>query len=97
MKARISSQAREDMEEIHEFIARGSKFYAKQTLSKFREKFTLIREMPLSGTSRDELCEGLRSYPVGNYIIFYTIGTTEILIERILNSNRDTDSIMSSN
>lgn len=97
MKARISDAAKIDIEEIHEYIAMGSKYYAKQTLKQFRAKFEVIKDMPFAGTMRDELSVGLRSYPVGNYIIFYEIDGDEIVINRILNTNQDVDSIMSSN
>ncbi len=96
MKARISDRAKIDILDIHDYIAAGSKRYAKETLAKFTAKFMIIRSHPLSGTPCDELSKGLRSYPVGSYIIFYRV-EDEIVIERIIHSSKDIDSIMGSN
>jgi toxin ParE1/3/4 len=35
------------------------------------EKFGLLSEFPGLGPSREELGHGVRSFPVGSYVIFY--------------------------
>lgn len=45
--------------------------------------------MPLAGRVRDEISEGLRSFPVGQYIVFYRPIDNGISIIRILHGMRD--------
>lgn len=45
------------------------------------------------GRLRDELTEGLRSFPVGRYVIFYRIVQDGVEIVRVLHGARDLDSI----
>jgi toxin ParE1/3/4 len=45
------------------------------------------------GMSRDELTTGLRSQPVGNYLIFYFPLEDGIDIVRVLHGSRDVDAI----
>jgi toxin ParE1/3/4 len=37
----------------------------------FEQKFALLSDHPLIGPSREELGAAVRSFPVGNYLIFY--------------------------
>lgn len=97
MTYRLTQIAELDLVEIHEFIAKGSQNYAHKTLDLFRNVFRLLAEMPNSGTLRQELANGLRSYPTGNYIIFYHVDESFVIIDRILHSARDIDSLFNSN
>ena len=44
-----------------------------------------IRKAP----RREDLARGLRFYPVGNYLIFYTVGDDGITVARVLHGARD--------
>jgi toxin ParE1/3/4 len=41
------------------------------------------------GTARDNLAPGLRSFPVGNYLVFYRITPEGIEVARVLHGARD--------
>nr|WP_262888428.1 type II toxin-antitoxin system RelE/ParE family toxin [Chryseobacterium cheonjiense] len=44
---------------------------------------------PTSGKTRNEIKQGLYSFPKGNHIIFYRLSDTHIIIVRILHGSRD--------
>jgi toxin ParE1/3/4 len=52
-----------------------------------------LADFPQIGTRRDELKAGLRSQPVGNYLIFYFPLEDGIDIVRVLHGSRDVDAI----
>jgi toxin ParE1/3/4 len=52
-------------------------------------KFHILAQRPRIGRARDELAEGLRSFPVGRYVIFYLPLPEGIEIVRVLHGARD--------
>ena len=86
---RISQQARIDLIEIWLYIAQDSVQAADDFTAQVRSKFPLLAEWPDSGRNRDDLEPGLRSHPVGNYIIFYRNGAKGVEIARVLHGARD--------
>jgi toxin ParE1/3/4 len=58
-------------------------------LSEMEEKFSKLADHPYMGRSRDELIPDLRSFPMGNYLIFYTPLSDGIRVFRVLNARRD--------
>ena len=44
---------------------------------------------PESGRARPELADSLRSFPVGNYVIFYRPSRQGVQIVRVLSGHRD--------
>lgn len=97
MTYRISAIAEEDLGDIHDYIFRGSPRHATQMLLRIEGIFVLLTDSPKAGTERDELQPGVRSYPVGNYIIFYHLEDQYVVVDRVLHTSRDVDSIMSPN
>jgi toxin ParE1/3/4 len=49
----------------------------------------MLGRSPLLGRSRDELAAGLRSFPVGNFVIFYLPRGSGITVVRVLSGFRD--------
>jgi toxin ParE1/3/4 len=49
----------------------------------------MLTDHPLAGRQRPELAPNLRSFPVGNYIIFYIPGPQGIELVRVLNARQD--------
>jgi len=58
-------------------------------------RFRMLLDFPQSGTRRDELRRGLRTFPVGSYLVFYFIVEDGIEIVRVLHGRRDIESIFS--
>ena len=62
--------AKRDLAEIWSYIAQDSPKNADKFIDLIDQKLELIANFPSLGESCDELIDGLRSFPVGSYIIF---------------------------
>ncbi len=91
LRYRIAPQAIEDMREIWAYIAHDNPTAADKMLDSFDDAFEMLRSLPDSGRIRDELLPGIRSYPVGNYLIFYRHWPDWLEIYRIIHGNKDLD------
>jgi toxin ParE1/3/4 len=86
---RVSDAASADLEEIWLFIAQDDPDAADRFLQNLVSRFPTLASMPLMGRLREELAVRLRSFPVGNYVIFYRSTTGGIEIVRVLHGARD--------
>lgn len=80
-----------DLEDIWQFIAEDSIAAADHWLDKIDAQFKLIAKAPGIGRARDELAPGVRSFPIGRYVIFYQATQSGIDVVRVLHSSLDTD------
>lgn len=85
---RYSSAANSDIEEIVLYIFALNPLAADHFLASLEETCELLAEHLLIGCSRPELGEGLRSFPIGNYLIFYTLAADGIVAVRVLYGGR---------
>lgn len=90
---RISDQARADLIDIWLYIASDSVDSADRLNARFYDEFTTLSRYPQMGRSRPELAPELRSFPVGNYIIFYRPIENGIEVMRVLSTRRDIDTL----
>ncbi len=82
--------AMHDLADIFEYIARDNEPAALKTLERLFHNAELLAESPELGRRRDEdLRDGVRSFPVGNYTLFYRISGGGIEILRVLQGSRD--------
>ena len=51
----------------------------------------MLVENPLAGRERPELRKNLRSFPVGNYVVFYSPVSDGIEVVRVMNGRQDID------
>ena len=86
---RYSSDANADIEEIALYIFALNPVAAHRFLDSFEEACELLAAHPFLGRSRAELGEGLRSFPVGNYLVFYTPAVDGINVARVIYGGRD--------
>jgi toxin ParE1/3/4 len=99
MAHRVALEAEADLDDIWYYIAGGSGSLeiADRFVDSLTERFYLLSRNPFLGRRRDEeLRSGLRSFPVGEYIIFYRIEAEEVLILRVLRGSRDVRAIFGS-
>lgn len=89
----LSAQARQDLKDIKDYIARDSLDRAEEFVRSIAERFRKLAGFPSMGRSYEELFPNLRGFPVGNYIIFYRPTEQGIAIERILSGYRDLDTL----
>lgn len=81
--------AESDLLDIWLFIAESSEEQADQLIKKIYDKAEMLLTHPEIGRSRPEVSEDARSFPVGNYVIFYQDNPDGILILRVLHGARD--------
>ncbi len=86
---RLSPEARSDLDSIWDYIADDNIPAADGLLHKVHEKLRLLAEAPGVGRPRDELAPGLRSLPVGNYLLFYRVIREGIEVVRVLHGARN--------
>jgi len=86
---RISSLARLDLDQIHDYIALDKPAAARQWLKKTMQQFSWLAKNPLSGEARDDIRPNLRSISHGNYVIFFRSREDYLEIVRVLHGARD--------
>jgi len=91
-----TTQAGSDLIEIWYYVATksGSLDVADRLIDSITDRFTLLASYPNMGRARDEdLRLGLRSFPVGEYVILYRIQDEDVLILRVLRGSRDIEAL----
>lgn len=82
-------EAKQDLLDTWEYIADDSVRAADRWLEEIVKHFESLAESPRIGRERPELGEDLRSYPVGNYVIFYKPLENGVEIIRVVHGARD--------
>lgn len=91
----LTPAAKEDLDEIADFIRQDSPDAAIRVLRKLRESMRKLAGMPEMGHLREDLAdEPLRFWPVYSYLIIYRPETRPIQILRVLHGARDVRSIL---
>lgn len=91
----VTPDAEEDIDEIMAYIAEENFDAAATFYDRLLELFRMLADNPGAGRQRAEIRDGLRSFPKGNYLIFYRIWAGQVAIARVLHSARDLDEIFS--
>lgn len=80
-----------DLEGIWDFIAADNPEAAERCLREIDAQFSKLAACPLMGRARKDLAPGLRSFPLGNYIIFYLPVTRKagVQIVRVIEGHRN--------
>jgi toxin ParE1/3/4 len=89
----LSKQAEVDLDDIWFYVAQDSLRHADHLITEIRDKCELLAVSPGLGRQRDELRRSLRSFPWGEYVIFYRFSTEGIEVVRILHGHRDMETI----
>ena len=69
---------------------------ADRVLGTIDQKCQALAEQPGIGRRRDELAPGLRSLPVGSYVVFYRGRGDGIEVIRVLHGARDINTVFHS-
>jgi len=86
-------EAEADIVAIARRIAEDNLEAAERFIEMIDEKADLLATAPAMGRQRDELAQGLRSFPVGAYVIFYRVAKRGIEVARVLHGARDIPSL----
>ena len=84
-----TEQARADIKEIWFYIAEDSFQAADRFFAQIHEKCEALSLSPEIGRERPELAKSIRSFPLGNYLIFYHIEKKTTVIDRVLSGYRN--------
>ena len=89
MAYRLSDLAESDLAEIWSYVAEDtSATRADRLVDAIFDRFELLVEQPRIGRNRPEFGEGVRSFVVESYVIYYR-HDVDVLIARILHGRRD--------
>jgi len=90
-RPRKSPQAEVDLNSIWDYTAADNVKAADALLVRIEELFDMLAQTPLAGRARNELAMKLRSFPVGNYVIFYIPIPDGIEVVRVMHGRQDID------
>jgi toxin ParE1/3/4 len=95
MAYRLAPEAEADLEDIafHVYVDSGSLEIPDRLIHSIAERFELLAAHPRAGRARDELLAGVRSFPVGEYLLLYRIEREGVVILRIVRGSRDLDAL----
>jgi toxin ParE1/3/4 len=97
MSHRVAPQAEAELDSIWYYVAResGSIEIADRLIDSITERFLLLTRNPRLGRRRDEeLRPGLRSFPVGEYVIIYRIEGEDVLILHVIRGSRNIEALL---
>lgn len=89
MKVAFSPRSEEDLEEIADYIARDSPRSAIRFIAEIRASCGKLADAPLGYELQPQLDPDIRRAVHGRYLIFYSVNTDRIRVERILHGARD--------
>jgi toxin ParE1/3/4 len=81
--------ARGDLLDIWDYVASDNLENADRLVDTINKKCEMLARFPKMGRLRDEVLDSLRSFPVGNYVIFYRPIEDGVEIVRVLHGKRD--------
>jgi toxin ParE1/3/4 len=91
---RLSKKARGDLLEIWRYIAADNESAADRFIDLLTQRFQLLGKNPSLGGNRDELRTGYRSFPVGQYVVFYRVAEPGVQIMHVVHGRRDLETIL---
>ncbi|HEY3392048.1 MAG TPA: type II toxin-antitoxin system RelE/ParE family toxin [Lacipirellulaceae bacterium] len=94
MRYRISSLARLDLDDIHDYIAHDNPDAAKRWLRKTMDQFARLAKNPICGDARDDIRPDVRSVSHGNYVIFFRSREDYLEIVRVIHGARDIEGLL---
>jgi toxin ParE1/3/4 len=91
MAYRLAPGARDDLDAIWDHVARETRDEgpADRLIEAIAERLWLLAEHPSIGRVRDDLAVGLRSFPVGRFVIVYEIAGGDVSVLRVLHGRQD--------
>ncbi len=93
----VAPQAEADLDQIWYYVAKksGSVEIADRLIDSITERFYLLSCHPHIGRHRDDdLRPGLRSFPVGEYVIIYRVEDNDVLILHVYRGSRDIEALL---
>ena len=92
-QVRRTVQANRDLLEIWVYIAESNPNAADRLIDSLTATCQELAQSSGIGRSREELLKGMRSFPTGNYVIYYRQITNGIRVLRVLHGARQVEKI----
>ncbi len=89
----FSIQAKQDLKQIVDRIARDNPAAARRLAAEIKRKAKATAEFPEMGHSYADLLPSLRGFFVGDYVVFYFPRPNSIQVVRVLSGYRDLEAI----
>ena len=91
MPHRRAPSADSDLDEIWYYVAKesGSMDRADRFIKSITDQFYLLSGNPFMGRRRDDLRPGLRSFPLGHFVIVYRLEGASVVILHVFHGSRD--------
>jgi toxin ParE1/3/4 len=96
MAHRLAPQVENELDDMWYYLAResGSTDIADRLIDSITDRFFLLAIHPYVGRRRDDdLQPGLRSFPVGEYVIIYRVEAENVLILHVMRGSRDIEAL----
>jgi len=87
---RVSRRAVRDLDEIWCYIAKDNESAARRLMERFNSAFRTLATQPRMGRARPEIGPGIRSFSVGEQIVFYQLADYGVRIVRVWDGRQDT-------
>ena len=81
--------AKADLIDVWLFIAEDNVAAADAYIDRLQQVFVLIAENPLMGSDRTDIAEGVSSFAVDDYVIYYELRDKGITVLRVWHAARD--------
>jgi toxin ParE1/3/4 len=88
-RPRYSPPARDDLRDIARHYAEVNRTYGVSLVESIRNQCRQLARFPGMGRPRDDLKPGLRSFALGQYLIFFMPTDDGVAIVRVLHGARD--------
>lgn len=92
--AHFSRQAEQDLHDIWSYVGQDSLDAADSVVEQITETCQTLAQHPRMGRLRVELRPVMRSFAVGNYVVFYGPEPDGIVVFRVLHGARDVSELM---
>jgi toxin ParE1/3/4 len=96
MAHRLAPEAEVDLDELWYYVAtNGSVEITDRLVEAITTRFLLLARYPEAGRRRDDdLRPGVRTFPVGEYLIAYRVEAENVLILRVVRGSRDIEALL---
>ncbi len=90
MRFHVSKEAEQDLDQIFVYWALNAGLnLADRTVEAVEARFALIGDFPGAGRRRDEIGPGVRSFPAGEYLIYFRKSRRAVEIIHVFHGARD--------
>ena len=92
---KFSRKAEQDLEDIWVYIAQQNQLAADKQIAQILNRLPMLAQFPDMGKTRNDLLQGIKSFPIKPYVIYYSKISDGVEIVRVLHQSRDIENLFS--